>query len=137
MNVEIISKILKEKGIKPSYQRIKILELMLNCNCHPTVDDIYLKLINEIPTLSRATVYNTVNKYVEADIIHKVKIDDENEARYDAILDLHGHFKCASCKRIYDFKVNESISRYEDLKGFHVDQRSLQVSGICPSCKNK
>ncbi len=50
-------------GIKPSYQRIKIYEYIFNNNIHPTVDNIYKKLLKEIPTLSKTTVYNTLKLF--------------------------------------------------------------------------
>ncbi len=48
-SVKEISHFLSEKGIKPSYQRVKILERLLADKNHPTVNDIYTDLIDEIP----------------------------------------------------------------------------------------
>ena len=54
-SVKEISHFLSEKGIKPSYQRVKILERLLADKNHPTVNDIYTDLIDEIPSLSKTT----------------------------------------------------------------------------------
>ena len=64
-NVENVGEYLKENGIKPSYQRMKIYEFLLQNRIHPTVDTIYRALNKEIPTLSKTTVYNTLNLFIE------------------------------------------------------------------------
>ncbi len=52
-NTEQIKKYLKEHNIKPSTIRIKVFDFLLNNRIHPTIDEIYNNLINEIPTLSK------------------------------------------------------------------------------------
>lgn len=59
------SNYLKEHGIKPSYQRMKVFQYLVDNHNHPTVDMIYKALCPEIPTLSKTTVYNTLNLFVE------------------------------------------------------------------------
>ena len=61
-NIDIF---LREKGINPSYQRKRIYEYLHQNPIHPTVNDIYWALIHDIPTLSKATVYNTMNLFSE------------------------------------------------------------------------
>jgi len=51
---------LYKKDIKPSYQRIKIFEYLYHEMNHPTADVIFKNLVNDIPTLSKTTVYNTL-----------------------------------------------------------------------------
>ena len=60
-----IGNYLKDHDIKPSYQRMKIFQYLLDNHVHPTVDTIYKALCPEIPTLSKTTVYNTLNLFVE------------------------------------------------------------------------
>ncbi len=97
-------KLLNEKKISPSVQRIRVLEYLHNSKNHPTVDDIYLDLVKEIPTLSKTTVYNILKLFTEKSIASTVRIGN-NEARYDGDTSTHGHFKCAKCGNIYDFNV--------------------------------
>ena len=86
-----IGNYLKNHDIKPSYQRMKIFQYLLNHHTHPTVDDIFRNLSTEIPTLSKTTVYNTLNIFVDSRIVNEVIIED-NEVRYDVVMDTHGHF---------------------------------------------
>ena len=52
-------------GIKPSVQRIAIMEYLFKHHTHPTVDEIYTELLPQIPTLSKTTVYNTLKLFVQ------------------------------------------------------------------------
>ncbi len=96
---------LSENNIKPSLQRMKIFEYLHVNRNHPTVDMIYSCLSKEIPTLSKTTVYNTLNLFVENDVAITVAIED-NELRYDSTTKDHAHFKCIKCEIIYDIEMD-------------------------------
>ena len=113
-----------------------ILEYLLTHHNHPSVDMIYNELLNSVPTLSRATVYNTLNLFLKAGLVKVLDIV-ENEARYDILTDFHGHFKCNTCGSIYNFCVNDGALASEALKGFAIDDRNVYFKGICPSCLKK
>ncbi|EOD01070.1 Fur family transcriptional regulator [Caldisalinibacter kiritimatiensis] len=137
MKKEDIRSYLMEKGIKPSYQRIKILEYLLEHRTHPTVDEIYKELVKEVPTLSKTTVYNTLNLFIEKNLATVITIE-ENETRYDADTSIHGHFKCEKCGKVYDFNVNISNLAYDGLENFQINDQHVYFKGICKDClKNK
>jgi Fur family peroxide stress response transcriptional regulator len=133
--IENISGKLLKKDIKPSYQRIKILEYLNNKRNHPTVDKIFNDLVKEIPTLSKATVYNTLDLFKKAKLARVVTIED-NKTRYDAEVSNHGHFKCESCGSIYDFKVNMDNLSTDSLKHFKINEKNVYFNGICTKCLN-
>lgn len=124
---------LKEKNIRLSHQRLKVLEYMSSNRTHPTVDQIYMDLQKEVPTLSKTTIYNTLNTLVDADLVKLVNID-YNEARYDAITDDHGHFKCDSCGDVFDFDLDFNLFSTEGLNGFKVNHKDVYFKGLCPDC---
>ncbi|HEX7561533.1 MAG TPA: transcriptional repressor [Candidatus Humimicrobiaceae bacterium] len=130
---ESLSGELLKKEIRPSYQRIKIFEYLMTQKSHPTVDRIFNDLIKEIPTLSKATIYNTLNLLVDAKLARVVAIED-NETRYDVILSDHGHFKCEECSRIFDFKVNIDDFMSDELIEFKINEKNVYFKGICPEC---
>ncbi|MEN8906389.1 MAG: Fur family transcriptional regulator [Clostridiales bacterium] len=132
-NIDNISKYLLENNIKPSFQRIKILEYILVNKNHPTVDDIYSKLIKEIPTLSKTTVYNTLNIFLNSNIVRYIYTED-NELRYDYMEENHGHFKCNSCGEIYDFKIDIDYFKIPELKKFKTIEKNVYYKGVCPKC---
>lgn len=133
---EDLSKELKNKNIRLSHQRLKVLEYVANHRCHPTVEQIYNDLHKEIPTLSKTTVYNTLNTLIEAGLVKLITIED-NETRYDIITDNHGHFKCESCGAIYDFKINIDSFDSEGLNGFKINNKDVYFKGICSKCIEK
>jgi Fe2+ or Zn2+ uptake regulation protein len=127
---------LKENDIKPSYQRIKIYEYLMDTKEHPSIDQIYRDLIPEMPTLSKTTVYNTLNLFVERGVAQLIAIED-HETRYDADMHLHGHFKCEVCQQVIDFPVSETVHREFELGGHRVKETHLYVKGICKNCTSK
>jgi Fur family transcriptional regulator, peroxide stress response regulator len=93
VSIEFLTEQLKGKDIRPSYQRIKVLEFMYHVGGHPTADEIFRALSADIPSLSKGTIYNTLHTLVEAGLVRDVGID-ETEKRYDITLSNHGHFQC-------------------------------------------
>ena len=67
--MERIKKILISKDIRPSHHMIKILQYLANHKKHPTVDEIYKDLTTVLPTLSKATVYNTLRILEEKGLV--------------------------------------------------------------------
>ncbi len=124
---------LQKCNIKPSYARIKIMDYLIKHPVHPTVDEIYSKLVQEIPTLSKTTVYNTLNLFIRSELAKVVTIE-ENETRYDADTTNHGHFKCEGCGNIYDFSVNADSMDIHGLDQFAVTEKHVYFKGICKKC---
>jgi Fe2+ or Zn2+ uptake regulation protein len=131
LRIDNIDEYLKSNDIKPSYQRIKILEYLIQNKNHPTVDMIYQELVNRIPTLSKTTVYNTLKLFVDKKIVALINIED-NETRYDVDTTFHGHFKCKKCNEVYDIKTEMPILK--DMDDFQIDEYHLYLKGICKKC---
>ena len=130
---DFLSKELKKKNIRLSHHRLKVLEYLSSNLNHPTVDKIFVDLQKEVPTLSKTTIYNTLDVLVKAGMARVVTIED-NETRYDIITENHGHFKCERCGSIYNFAIDLSEYNSQDLAGFDVFERSVYFKGICYGC---
>ena len=128
--------LLSEKGIKPSYQRLRIFEYLAGTKAHPSVDTIYRNLAPEIPSLSRTTVYNTLSLFVKAGMAVPIYIDGD-ELRYDADTSEHGHFRCRVCGGVFDFPVTPGSVSPELPRGFKAELVQLYCVGLCPNCKDK
>lgn len=133
LNFEDLTRELKNNNIRLSHQRLKVLEFINNNRIHPTVDQIYSELHKEIPTLSKTTVYNSLNALADVGLVKVITIED-NEARYDIVTDDHGHFKCESCGNIYDFEININNLDSKDLNDFKIKNRDVYFKGVCPDC---
>ncbi len=127
---------LKKKNIRLSHQRLKVLEYITTHRTHPTVDHIYNDLQKEVPTLSKTTIYNTLNTLKDAGLVKVVNIED-NELRYDSVTDEHGHFKCESCRKIFDFDINFDSFATKGLSEFKINNKDVYFKGICPDCVTK
>jgi Fe2+ or Zn2+ uptake regulation protein len=125
---------LRNHDISPSYPRKRILEYLIERHNHPTVATIYQDLVDEIPSLSKTTVYNTLKLFCERHIVEEITIEG-NEKRYDLFNpQLHAHFRCDRCGHLYDIELSQPIGHSAELKGFTVRQQSIHFSGICPEC---
>lgn len=136
---DAIKKLLEKYNIQSSYQRLRIYEFLCNSQSHPTVEMIYKELANEIPTLSKTTIYNTLKLFEQKGLIISLNID-ENESRYDANLIPHLHFKCKACGKIFDIKYKSSVMKLDTLDGHRIQEVKIYLSGICRECakyKNK
>ena len=65
-------------GVRPSIQRLAIMEYLLTHFTHPTVEDVYQSLCDRIPKLSRTTVYNTLRLFSEHHVAQMITIDDHH-----------------------------------------------------------
>lgn len=132
--IDVLKNMLVDANIRPTFQRLKILEYLNLNHTHPTVDEIYISLCPTIPTLSKTTVYNTLKSFVKADIVDEIKIEN-TEIRYDILTEPHGHFKCKECGKIYNFSFPHNLISSEDLNGFIIDNKNVYLNGTCPDCQ--
>lgn len=68
--------ILKDHGIRPSLQRVCVYHYLRGVKTHPTVDEIYMALLPKYPSLSRTTVYNTLELLLENDLAISLDFGD-------------------------------------------------------------
>jgi len=136
ISLEETAKELSERNIRPSIQRVRILAYMKENLCHPTVEKIYNDLHPEIPSLSKTTVYNTLNLFLAAGLVRMLNIE-ENEIRYDIVMKTHGHFKCESCGEIFNFRINIDDFPADDLNGFTIKDKDVYFKGVCPKCRKE
>lgn len=97
------------------------------------MDQVFKDLQSEIPTLSKSTIYNTLNLFLKSGLIRAINIED-NETRYDIITKNHGHFKCISCGEIFNFSIDLNTFTTAELSGFKIIDKNVYFKGICPRC---
>lgn len=134
--MEKVKEILKEKGIKPSIQRIQIFKCLMDSKDHPTAKDIYERISKKIPTLSKTTIYNSVKLFEDKGILKPIRIK-EGEARYDISPGLHPHFRCKICGSLFDLDRKLIIEDKEEIGGHLIEEKCVCYSGICRDCRKK
>ncbi len=127
---------LREHKVKPSLIRIKVLQYLVESKSHPNVDMIYRALEKNIPTLSKTSIYNSLKIFVKEGVVKEVTIE-ENEVRYDATTERHGHFKCIECGSLTDINLECESCSFKGLKGGKVLDEHIYLRGICSDCLKK
>ncbi len=94
--------LLQSRGVKPTPQRVVITQFLLDSHDHPTADEVLEGVKDSLPvSLSRATVYNTLNTLVEAGVVKAVSLEP-GRTRYDANTIEHHHFVDTKTGKIID-----------------------------------
>jgi Fe2+ or Zn2+ uptake regulation protein len=128
-----VQQYLTDNGISPTIQRLVIMDYLLAHRTHPTVNEIYNDLLQQIPTLSKTTVHNTLKLFVEQKIVRHIDIDEQN-ARFDCVLDAHAHFRCKKCGCIIDVPLPEIKNLFPQVSDISIDEAYVNIKGYCKEC---
>lgn len=127
---------LDKYGIRPSVQRLAIMEHLLTNHTHPTAEGIYLALHPSMPTLSRTTVYNTLSMLATRGAILALDIDPA-QTHYDSDTSHHAHFMCTHCGLIRDIPLtDDTLHRIPTPAGVTITNVQLSYKGLCAQCAN-
>ena len=131
-----LSEELKALGIRPSVQRIAVMDFLIKNPIHPTIDEIYSALSKTMPTLSKTTVYNTVKTLSDNRAIQTLFIDEKNK-RYDANTNKHAHFMCNACGKVFDLPIKSLEIETENDASHNITEFHLYYRGTCENCENQ
>lgn len=135
---------LREHDHKITAQRRAILELFGDRGEHLTAKEIYGALEPELPSLSLATVYNTLELFEDEEIVTRLNAES-GETYYDPNVSPHHHAVCRECGDLFDVRVDddaladltdriETFDHEDD--GFEADRATLWFRGRCESCRS-
>ena len=101
-----LANVLRERDINPTHQRIEIAYALFSRGEHLSADQL-LAIVNERNAeTSKATVYNTLNLFVEKKLIREV-IVDPSKVFYDPNTEPHHHFYNTDTGDLTDIDVSE------------------------------
>lgn len=126
---------LTSKGVRPSQQRVEIIDFMLKNRTHPTAEEIYVGVNKKWPMLSKSTVYNTLKVFEEQGVISTIGIDEKN-VRYDTTTECHAHFRCLGCGKIFDMPIIEQ-PKVVGVEGLRITEMKIYYKGWCSACAQK
>jgi Fe2+ or Zn2+ uptake regulation protein len=127
--------LLRQCGIKPTPQRIAVVENVLKSKSHPSADDVLDRARRSCPTISRATVYNTLNLLVEKGLLC-TQILKEGTVVFDPMTERHHHFIDDETGDIYDIPWDTlAVTGKEKLKDFVVREYQVIIRGRRKSTK--
>lgn len=136
MDKAYLIKMLKEKDVQVTPQRVAIFEKLMGRTDHPSAESIYSELTHEFPSMTLVTVYNTLQKLESSGLCCKVN-PLHSAARYDGNMTAHMHLICSMCEKVLD--VHE-IPFTVDLPNwvadeFEVRNHTVTFFGLCRQCK--
>lgn len=117
-------------------QRALVLEAVRSMSGHPTSADIYERVREKYPNISRATVYRNLGVLADRGEVLRVEIPNGAD-RYDYRCSPHFHAKCHRCGGIFDIDMphlTTLVSHVEDAHGFTIEGYDIVFDGICSSC---
>ena len=111
---KILIQILKSEGLRYTEQRKAIWDEIRNSNEHRDAEDIYLKLKSNGVSVSRATVYRTIDVLVKNRLVRKMDVG-EGRSLFEPRLDdkHHDHMICIDTGDIIEF-YNEELENLQD-----------------------
>jgi Fe2+ or Zn2+ uptake regulation protein len=111
---KILIQILKSEGLRYTEQRKAIWDEIRYSNEHRDAEDIYLKLKSNGVSVSRATVYRTIDVLVKNRLVRKMDVG-EGRSLFEPRLDdkHHDHMICIDTGDIIEF-YNEELENLQD-----------------------
>jgi Fe2+ or Zn2+ uptake regulation protein len=102
------------------------------------VEEIHAALLEEMPSLALATVYNTLNALQEKGLVSGVTITG-SETRYHSVSGPHHHLLCRKCAKIIDLDVGCAFAtgKRKSFKGHRIEEVHGYFKGICEACADK
>ena len=133
---ERLREALDASGQRYTEQRAAVYRFLAATESHPTADDVFLAVRSEIPDISLATVYKSLETLVGCGLATKLTYGD-GSARYDGRTDPHHHARCLRCGSVRDVPGHlepDAVRPLEPVRGFEVQGFRLELVGVCERC---
>jgi Fur family peroxide stress response transcriptional regulator len=129
---------LRTAGLRLTPQRLAIYRALVDTREHPSAQALHEQLQDQLPSLSPATVYNTLEVLVEHGLVHELGEAGDGVVHYDADLEPHLNLICVRCHRIEDLHL-DSLAAVDEVvtaeSGYQVQGARLVYYGLCPDCQ--
>lgn len=106
---------------------------------HPTAEEVFTVIVEEIPEISLRTVYRNLNKLSQEGILRKIQVPNAPD-RFDSTLEPHQHILCTECGEFIDVFMNNEERLLEEihgLSGYTITGIDVVYRGICPDCNKE
>jgi Fe2+ or Zn2+ uptake regulation protein len=130
-----LTQLFRERGLKVTPQRQCIFRILHDSDVHPTAEAVYARAVDEMPTISLRTVYQTLHDLADMGELHELELGT-GSVRFDPNLEAHHHLVCTSCG-----KVRDLIAAFPDVRvprgkaqGFRVATTEIVFRGLCEDC---
>lgn len=133
MGVQELKEMLQRHGIQASSPRLAIADFVLSTHNHPTAEEVKEEVEKRTPSVSLATIYNTLNLFVEKGLLTAVKDPASDKLRYDCNTRPHFHFYDEKTGKLVD--LDPSVLRISP--DFSKLNAEFEVTGIEVTVKGR
>jgi len=136
--IETLVERLKEVGLRVTPQRLAIYRALVVSAEHPTAQALFEQLQPALPSLSQATVYNTLQALVRHGLVQEIGEAGDGAVHYDANPTPHVNLICTRCHRVEDFfdvPLTGVVERVVAESGYQVQGMRVAYYGLCPRCQ--
>lgn len=133
MLMETVSDI---KSLGLTKQREVVLEVIKTSHDHLTANEVFDNAKQKLPSISFATVYNSLRFLKDAGHISEISFGN-GASRFDRITERHDHAICTKCGKLVDMHLElpAEISRQaEKFSHFKLESLEVTLRGLCPDC---
>lgn len=125
----------KKSGL--TRQREVVLEVIQQAEHHLTANEIFEESKHRLPSISFATVYNSLRYLKEAGYIAEIQFGFSGANRFDAKTTRHDHAICTKCGTLVDMDLDlpaDLVNKAAKTSGFKPESLELTLRGLCPEC---
>lgn len=118
-------------------QQRELLEHVFARHSHFDVDQLIENLKTAGKNVSRATVYRTLSKLVDAGLLRRIELGSRTVFDHDYGYPAHDHMVCEECGTMIEFQSEEVDAALREVVGrhqFRANARSLVIRGVCGVC---
>lgn len=134
-NEEIV-KTLRERGHRLTPQRLAIMQILEESHGHLTPAEIFERASQQMPGLTEATVYRTLDFLARNRLALVAHIGD-GRLVYESARRVHHHLICRDCGETIEIEhdlLEELFAKFRERTGFTIDGCHVTFFGRCPGC---
>ena len=130
---------IKQAGLKVTLPRVKILDVLeTSAQHHMSAEDVYKALLGRGEEIGLATVYRVLTQFEGAGLVCRHHFEGGQ-----SVFELnrgghHDHLVCVKCGTVVEFfeeTIEERQRAIAAQHGFSLEDHSLVIYGVCPSCR--
>ena len=128
---------LRSEGYRFTPQRLTILRILQEADGHLSPTQVYQRARDELPGLTDATVYRTLDFLKEQGLLWVGQTGGGNLV-YEIAEQAHHHLICRKCGEMVAVKHDVIEALYERLQAmtdYSLDSRHLTFFGLCSDCQ--
>lgn len=132
-----VTQLSTNRNQRMTQQRRIILQELRRIASHPTADEVYSMVRDQLPHVSLGTVYRNLETLAECGEIGKLEISG-TQRRFDGSPAAHDHVRCLSCGRVDDLPIGSVtiVQEWSGLEGdYEIHGYRLEFIGLCPACR--